>query len=172
MLRHRRARLIRLAFALINLIAALTSLGVGALLILMRDAAPRPPPPRPVILPAGFAMDFETSALPLHAARPLPPPVRPSAYEDLRILIDAPADFELTYRVVLASLEREPADRRCIIERRGGGWDQLVLAPNDRMGTWLLLAIEPEPTSPRSVRLRFRDLRRGEDVVTVLAPDL
>src|SRR5204863_4276297 len=104
----------------------------------------------------------------------LPAPVTPSAYEDLQVLIDAPADFEQRYRVIFALLEREPAERRCIIERRGLGSveGQIVLSPNDRVGTWLLLAIDPEPTSPRSVRLRFRDLRRGETVVTVLAPDL
>ncbi len=173
-MRLRRARLTRLAYRLINIAAALTSVGVGLLLLVFHEPRSVAPPPRPVILPAGDAFGFadEPRYSPrLRAMNTIPEPVRPSAYEDLQILIDAPQDFERGYRVIFALLEREPDERRCIIEPRGGGV-QCVLAPNDRMGTWLLLAIEPEPTSPRSVRLRFRDLRRGEDIVTVLAPDL
>ena len=171
-MRLRRARLTRLVYRLINVLAALTSIGVGAVLLLMHEPKTAPPAPRPVFLPLGEPEGFaDMPPAPLRAAKPIPAPVRPSAYEDLQILIDAPADFEQRYRVIFALLEREPAERRCIIEQRGGS-EQLVLSPNDRMGTWLLLAIEPEPTSPRSVRLRFRDLRRGEDIVTVLAPDL
>jgi hypothetical protein len=173
-MRSRRARLLRLAYALTNVVAALTSLFVGALLLLTREAPPPPPRALAYTLPEGAPAGFDTSRGPLHAPRILPTPAKPSAYEDLQILIDAPAEFEQRYRVIFALLEREPAERRCIIERRGpaGVEGQIVLSPNDRMGTWLLLGIEPEPTSPRSVRLRFRDLRRGETVVTVLAPDL
>src|SRR5262245_7463568 len=108
-MRSRRARLLRLAYALINLIAALTSLLVGALLLLTREVPPPPPRPRAYTLPEGAAAGFDTSRGPLHAPKVLPGPAKPSAYEDLQVLIDAPADFEQRYRVIFALLEREPA---------------------------------------------------------------
>src|SRR5687768_14935095 len=99
-MRHRRARLIRLVYALVNVLAALTSVGVGLALLFTHEPKSAPPAPRPVFLPAGEPAGFIETPLPLRAAKPLPAPVRPSAHEDLQILIDAPQDFENGYRVI------------------------------------------------------------------------
>src|SRR2546429_372969 len=81
------------------------------------EAHPRPHKPRPIVLRAGGSMGWEPHATPfLPISTPIPAPVQPSAREDLQILLDAPTDFEARYRVVFASLEKEPAERRCIIE--------------------------------------------------------
>ncbi len=169
----RRARLVRSAFAAINLVAALTSLGVGTLILLTHERpAPPPPPPRPISLPDGHSLDFEPTMPELRPAKTTPEPVRPSALEDFRILFDASQDFESRYRVIFALLETEPEKRVCILARRGMDEDQVMLVPGERVGTWLLLGIDAGTETPRSVRLRFRDLRRGEDVVTIFAPFL
>lgn len=167
----RRARLVRSVFAAINLVAALTSLGVGSLIVLTREWRASPPPPRPISLPDGRSLDFEPTMPELRPAKTTPQPVRPSAIEDLQILIDAPQDFESRYRVIFALLETEPEKRVCLLQRKDSD-DQIMLVPGERVGTWLLLGIDAGAETPRSVRLRFRDLRRGEDVVTIFAPFL
>lgn len=164
-MRSRRARLLRIAVALVNLVAALVALVAVALF----HERPEPPAPRVVSLPEGFSEGQVPVRLPFAPADVPAPRSHTSAYEDFMVLADAPSDFEATFRVVFATLDAAPAERECIVEPRRGG-EQLVLVVGERMGSWLLLAIDPEVTEPRAVRLRFRDLRRGEEVVAVLAP--
>jgi hypothetical protein len=167
----RRARLLRVALSLANLAAAVAALGAGVLLLLTHEQKAKPAPPRAVELPDALAEGPIPILLTFAEPDPRPPFARTTAYEDLMVILDAPQDFARSYRVVTACLDDEPASRSCIVEPRGSG-QQIVLEPGERIGTLLLLGIDKEPGFPRSVRLRFRDLRRGADVTAVLAPDL
>lgn len=166
---RRRARLIRLVLAISNLTAVLAAL-LGATVYVLAHDRPEPPPVRAHSIPEAFSTGEQPLTVDLGIEDVRAPMERTRAYDDLMILLDGPRDFSRNYRVIFASLDAEPQDRRCIVVRRDAG-EQIVLVPGERMGSWLLIAIEPEPTAPRSVRLRFRDLRRGEEVTAVLAPD-
>ncbi len=98
-----------------------------------------------------------------------PPPLGATESEDDAVLRDPASHFGSSFHVVMASLEREPKERSCILEPASGG-DQRVLSPGDRLQGYLLLAIDPVNRKPRSVRLTFREERRAADFEVVLDP--
>lgn len=168
-----RARSIRVAVALVNVLCALVSIGVGFLLLRDREQqrVHAAPAFRPFVVPAADEPSCAPLILRGKPGRGAPTALRGmSAYEDMAVLTDAPTEFAHAWRVVLASFGGDPRGRSCIIERRGG-WDQQTLVPGERVGKYLLMELEPIEGAPRSVRLTFRELRRGEEVVVVLQAD-
>ncbi len=168
MRRLRRARHFRALLALANLVAATTALAGVSFLFILREEKAKPPPPPRVFVPEGRPEGAIPLRLDPRPADTVPGFAGTTPYEDLMVLMDTPRDFARSFRVVIACLDEAPAERSCIVEAVGTG--QVVLVPGEQIGSWLLLGIEKEPGEPRSVRLRFRDTKRGEDVTTVLDP--
>jgi hypothetical protein len=150
-----------------TLFAAAVAVVANRVLLAPRTAPLLPERPRPVPLPAPFAPGFDDSE---STPRELdaPPSSGPTPAEDARALADPERDFASSFRVVLATLDRDPKSRVCILAPRGSG-EQLALAPGDRLGDYLLIAIDPIPGDPRGARLRFSDVVRGVPLELTLA---
>jgi hypothetical protein len=168
-----RARRTRVTFAFVNLVCAFVSIGVGFVVVNERRVERARPPLalQPFVLPPTESAPYDALVVSLRAGRGLPTPPRGATVrEDLAVLTDAPTEFARSWRVVVASFDGDPGSRSCIIERRSD-WEQETLATGDRVGNYLLMNTEPIDGAPRSVRLTFRELRRGEEVVVVLRAD-
>jgi hypothetical protein len=167
----RRARRLWLITAIANLVAAFACLGVGLVLAI---EGPRPPPPpahKVPSLPDAAGEGFSPIAFTPGVLDERPPAMATTELEDGAAVFDPAVEFARLWRVVFATVNGPAGARACILSPRFGG-EQLPLEPGERAGSYLLLSIEPLPGSPRNVRLRFRELRRGVDVAVVFAASL
>src|SRR5438876_258350 len=112
----------RFALALLNAALAASLLGLAAWTFLVRhprpaDGPPARPKPGPFVLPGGMAAGEDLVQV-ISREIDVPPVARPTVREDIRAQEDPEGAFDARYRVVLATLDIDPAERSCIVSPR------------------------------------------------------